>query len=130
MPLREGTRGLRWPLRVNERGGFDLTSPDAGGMESLRQVIGTAHMPRRSLDPYAVRDQVGGPDSTFAPLEGRIPAEQREHIERFFARLERQGRARLMEGPTIVEAEPNTGRIVVAERVRNLESGDEEEVLT
>lgn len=129
MPIREGTRGLRWPLRLTERGGFALTSPEAGGMESLRQVIATAHLPRRSLDPYLEVEQVGGPDLAFAPLEGRLQAEQREHIGRFYRRMEAIGRARLMDGPTIVEADADTGRLVVSERVRNLESGDEEDIV-
>lgn len=128
MPLREGTRGLSSPRRINDRGGYDLTDPASGGAESLRQVIAAAHLPRRSLDPYLDRDQVGGPDATFAPLEGRLPPEQREHIERFYRRLEAQGRARLMAGPTVLEAETSTGRLVVTEQVRNLESGDVEEV--
>ena len=120
---RTGTRGLRWPPVINERGGLDLTSPDAGGAESLRQVLFAGHYPRRSLDPFLVRESVGAPDVAFAPVGPRLPAEVREHLDRFYQRLAVRQRAQLVDGPTVVSSDDGTGRVTVRERVINLESG-------
>lgn len=119
-------RSVKWPLQKTARGGLALTSETDQGREELLQTVALAHIPGPSPSPWGMRDDVGAPESAFG-IEGRdgqAVAPAILHSQRFFARMQRAGRARLSGGPTLVRR-PGTadGSIYVEIEFEDLETG-------
>ena len=129
MSLVEGRVGLKWPPKINDSGGLDLTSPKNGGWETLRQVISVGHLPRMSSDPYSISLGLGCPVGAFIVADSKMPNELKKHIVEFYSRLEYNNRAKLINGPIIKVSEEATGKMEIHEGIVNLQSNETEEIV-
>jgi len=114
-------RSVKWPYEMNARGGLVLTDDsDQGRRDELRQLVTLAHIPGTPGNPYAAQADVVAPEGAFG-VQGVTNARQAAHSQRFFARMERAGRARLAPGFPRVGSVP--GKRVMQIEYQDLESG-------
>jgi len=125
----KGKVGLKWPPKINDTGGLDLTNPTGGGWESLKQLIAIAHLPRMSSDPYVDSFGIGSPMEGFDTVQGTVPNKLKKYIFQFYSRMEFMKRAKLISGPNITLTDPATGKLEIKELVLNLQSSDTEEIV-
>lgn len=113
-------RSVKWPFQLTARGGLALTSDTDQGREELQQVVTLAHIPGTPGHPWAAQADLVAPEGAFG-VQGVADANQVAHSQRFFARMQRAGRARLTPGyPRTAVVE---GKTSVEIDYQDLESG-------
>lgn len=108
-------RGLKWPIRVNARGGVNLTREDHPE-DTLHQVVTISLIPGDTSQAWDRKDGLPAPGGVY-----RTPAPQGALVvwlQRRFTMLE--GRAQLV-GKPVVGTPDDTGRRPTAVRYLNLE---------
>lgn len=111
-------RTIKWPFKKTASGGVALTAEDGQGRDALQQLIALAHLPGQSANPF---DTDGGCPDTVFDAGGRLTGEAIQYSQKFFRRLETQGRARLESGyPKVVKK--TDGQTVIDVQFEDLEA--------
>jgi len=105
---------ITWPPALTPRGGVEARE---GG--TLEQAIVLSLLPGKSANPFERQEGIGYEGVEYE-IAGDVATRLRAHVEERFAVLERQGRARLVAGPTLTEI--GEGRVKVAIRWYDLET--------
>lgn len=121
-----GIQTVRWPFQRTARGGLARTSDTDQGVEALEQLFGLAFLPGPAPMPFHAAAGLCAPSLEFGNPDDQAALVSYAHA--FFARLESQGRARLVSGPTFREIGADDpgglaeGALVIDIEYENLES--------